>query len=936
MMKPWREVAKPHKDVLEGTFLQSDFAADLTQVVNGTAPDEYRSPEAFYERTYVTEGMKQLLVTVAQRLNGRGGDPVVELKTNFGGGKTHTLLAVYHMATYEGSTANLQGMSDVLSAAQVESVPHARVAVIDGNALAPNQPLKQGGLSIRTLWGNLAWQLLGPEGYAKVADSDAAGTSPGKGILESLLKDAGPCVVLMDELVSYYRQFGSGGALAGGTYESNISFAQALTEAVKSAPQAMMLVSLPSSDTEAAGTFGRTALVTLEKTFGRVNAIWRPVTAEEGFEIVKRRLFEKIEDTAAVEETCQEFASYYHEKRDSLPPYIQEGIWTDRMRQCYPIHPEVFIRLYEDWSTLPNFQKTRGVLQYMAIVINSQWKTGSDEPLIMPASIPLCDTAVANKSTQFLPNGWGVIIDREIDGVESQPVRIDVSDPHLGAIHAAVRVARTIFIGSAASTAEQTVRGIARKQILLGCAIPGQELSFYEDALHKMRERLQYLFSSDDRYWYDTRPNLTRTMNEYKGRIKQKDVREALEMALKNKWGSPSCIAGLHVFADDGEVPDDIVDGIRVVVLPLVSSYSKATESHTFDAARVYVNKCGTVARMRKNRLVFLAADLSMVGRIEDQCRTLLAWRAVRDAIMGGSINVTKQEDAQVQAFIAQSDTMLRGLICECFKYLLVPEQAGNDIGFVVRKMNVASVSLLGDAVCKTLEDNEDILRVWAPRFMKSDLAQYYFKNGCHEVSTRKIWQDMASYLYFSRLVSAAAFCETVRQGVASGLFGYARDKGVDGCYSVFAFGNNPMAIGVSDNELIVRDKEAAEYKASLTGDITSDDVIDDGPGNLAGGSGDAINGGQGQGIGPGGKPASLPTAAKRKFIGEARVDVSNGSSKIGEIVDEVISHLSASGANVKVTLSIEAKNVNPFTPILVRTVSENSNNLGFSRAEFS
>ena len=164
MIKPWREVAKPHADVLAGTFVQSDFAVDIMKVVDGSAPDEYRNPEAFYERTYVTEGMKQLLVTVAQRLNGRGGDPVIELKTNFGGGKSHTLLAVYHLAKYEGGAANLPGMGEVLAAAQVENVPHAKVAVIDGNALAPNQPLKQGGLSIRTIWGNLAWQLLGPDG----------------------------------------------------------------------------------------------------------------------------------------------------------------------------------------------------------------------------------------------------------------------------------------------------------------------------------------------------------------------------------------------------------------------------------------------------------------------------------------------------------------------------------------------------------------------------------------------------------------------------------------------------------------------------------------------------------------------------------------------------------------------------------------------------
>lgn len=935
-MKPWREVAKPHADVLAGTFVQSDFAADITQVVNGSAPDEYRNPEAFYARTYVTEGMKQLLVTVAQRLNGRGGDPVIELKTNFGGGKTHTLLAVYHLANYEGGAANLPGMVDVLAAAQVENVPQAKVAVIDGNALAPNQPMKQGGLSIRTIWGNLAWQLLGPDGYAKVAESDAAGTSPGKAILESILNEAGPCVILMDELAAYYRQFGAGSALTGGTYESNVSFAQALTEAVKGAKQAIMLVSLPSSDTEAAGSFGRQALNTLEKTFGRVNAIWRPVSAEEGFEIVKRRLFEKIEDTAAVEETCQTFAAYYHEKRDSLPAVVQEGGWIDKMRQCYPIHPEVFIRLYEDWSTLQNFQKTRGVLQYMAIVINRLWESGTDEPLIMPASIPLCDTAVANKSTQFLPNGWGAIIDREIDGEQSQTERIDRSDPHLGALHAAVRTARTIFLGSAPSNAAQAVRGIEDKHIYLGCALPGQEISFYTDALRKMRETLQFLFNQNERYWYDTRPNLSRTMNEYKGRVKATEARECLAFTLKAKWGAPGGIAGIHVFEDHGDVPDDIADGIRVVVLPLEAAYSKATEKRTFDVARKYVVQCGTVARVRRNRLVLIAADIGATGRIEDQCRTMLAWRAVKDGIAEGVINVTKQEETQVSASYTQSETMLKGVIGDCFKYLLVPEQVGDDIGFIVRKMNVASSVSLGDIVRQTLEGNEDVVRAWSPQFMRDALGEYYFKDGATEVSTRKVWQDMASYLYFPRLASASAFCETIRQGVALGLFGYARGKTDDGKYVGFTYGENGGMPGISNSELIIKETAAEAYKTALTGSHTPSGAVGGGGGAAGNGSTGGNGGGCGAGNGTGGTTLPPQTAAKKKFLGEVCIDASNGTSKITEVVDEVVSRLSGIGANVKVTLTIEAKNVNPFTQDIVRTVNTNVHVLNFARAEFS
>lgn len=922
-MKPWREVARPHADVLAGTFVQSDFAADLMRVVDGTAPDEYRNAEQFYERTYVTEGMKQLLMTVAQRLNGRGGDPVIELKTNFGGGKTHTLLAVYHLATYAGAKSELSGVADVLQSAGVHDVPATKVAVIDGNAIAPNQPIREGGHVIRTLWGNLAWQLLGPDGYAKIAESDKAGTSPGKALIEEIVRDASPCVILMDELVAYYRQFNVAEKISGGTYESNVSFAQALTEAVKGVPQAILLVSLPSSDTEAAGTFGRLALETLEKTFGRVNAIWRPVSAEEGFAIVKRRLFDRIEDSTAVEETSKAFVNYYHEKRDSLPVDVQNGTFPDLMRQCYPIHPEVFNRLYEDWSTLPNFQKTRGVLQYMAIVINRLWESETDEPLILPASIPLCDTAVANKSTQFLPNGWGVIIDREIDGATASPVRIDDGDSRLGLIHATVRVARTIFMGSAASTAGQAVRGIERKRILFGCGVPGQDLSFYEDALVKMREQLQYLFIQDERYWYDTRPNLSRTMIEYKARLTEGEVQDHIESVVRGKWGAPGGIAEVHVFSDHDNVPDDIVDGVRVVVLPMDYAYCKQTEKRTFDLVRRYLDRHGPQPRMRKNRLLFLAADFATKGQLDDTCRIALAWHKVRNAINTNAINATKQEETQVEAFERNAEQVLKGLIGGCFKHLIEPVQEGsNDVVLEIRSVQSAPSEMLGDAVKRTLDQGECIVRTWAAQFLKGILDQYYFKDGVTEVSSRRVWQDMASYLYFPRIVSASVFCETLRVGVTEGRFGYARGKASDGSYIAFAYGTNPGAVGVSDVELIIKDAVAQSYQAARTEPVPPVQPSDPTPNPT---------------ITPVPGPTSpLPTPAKKRFVGAITVDVSHDVSSIQQVVDEVVSHFTGTGAKVKMKIEIEANNINTFPPSLVRTVSENAHALNFVRAEFS
>src|SRR5438132_820496 len=225
-MKPWREIAVPHRDVLEGSFQQSEFAADITAVHTGKASREYQDAVAFYERTFITEGMALLITQVAQRLAGKGGEPVVQLQTAFGGGKTHTMLAVYHLATRKCSLSDLAGIPALIDRAGLMDIPPSRVAVIDGMAHGPSQPWKHGRQPVKTLWGDLAWQLGGGDAFALVKESDAAGTSPGKEVLRALLDRHAPCVVLIDELVAYIRQFPEGQTLSGGSYDSNLSFVQ--------------------------------------------------------------------------------------------------------------------------------------------------------------------------------------------------------------------------------------------------------------------------------------------------------------------------------------------------------------------------------------------------------------------------------------------------------------------------------------------------------------------------------------------------------------------------------------------------------------------------------------------------------------------------------------------------------------------------------------
>lgn len=298
---------------------------------------------------------------------------------------------------------DLPGIPALLDQAGITDLPLARVVVIDGTALSPGQAWRRGDQTIHTLWGDLAWQLGGDEGYARLQAADTSGTAPGKDILIPLLATYAPCVVLMDELVAYIRQFPDGQHLSGGSYDSNLSFAQALIEALKLVPNALLLAALPESDVEAGSNRGVTALRALEKTFGRVQALWKPIGTEEGFEIVRRRLFEPVRDPSARDAVCRAFADAYRTEGAKLPSETQEARYWARLTQAYPIHPEVFDRLYEDWTTLDGFQRTRGVLKLMAKVIYRLWQDQNPDALILPGSLPLYDGDTRNELTYTSP-----------------------------------------------------------------------------------------------------------------------------------------------------------------------------------------------------------------------------------------------------------------------------------------------------------------------------------------------------------------------------------------------------------------------------------------------------------------------------------------------------------------------------------------------------
>lgn len=938
-LKPWREVAVPHEDVLKGTFQQAEFAADLSRVHEGTATPEYQTPALFFQRTFITEGMRLLLDSVVKRLSGKGGDPVIQLQTAFGGGKTHTMLAVYHLAKGDAVASDLPGVSAILDAAGVAELPRARLAVLDGIKSSPNQPVMRDGQAIRTLWGDLAWQLGKAEGYALVADADASGTSPGKAVLETLLSRYAPCVILIDELVAYVRQFEEGKTLTGGTFDSNLSFIQALTEALKAVPTAVLLASLPESDKEAGSQRGVKALAALAHYFGRVQALWKPVGTEEAFEIVRRRLFSSINDKLAAESVCRAFADYYTANSDDFPRETQESRYFDRLIHAYPIHPEVFDRLYEDWSSLDNFQRTRGVLKLMAKVIHRLWKDNDKDPLIMPGSFPLQDADTRNEVIYYLPQGWDPVVERDVDGERAETTEIENRDTRLGSVQACRRSARAIFLGSAPSTANQMVRGIELERIALGVAQPGQQVGIYKDALRRLGDRLHYLNSGNNRFWFDTRPNLRREMEERKRRFQDKeDVFPAIRDRVQKTFAS-GVFGGIHIFTASSDVPDDWQ--LRLVVLPPDAAFSRSGQSLAIDRANEILKNRGDQPRFKQNRLIFLAADYDSVSRLKDQVRSTLAWQSIVNDIKEMKLNLDQFQSRQASKSLEDANEALRRMIRETYKWMVAPMQEArpgkglSEIQWEHFQVNPGAPNLSLE-IERVLKENELLITEWAPIHLATVLKNWFWKDGVKETNALNVWQQSCQQLYLPRLSDDKAFQHTLAAGAESrDFFGFAQGK-EDGRYVGFTFGKR-TSLFMDSSLLLIEPVTAASYAEAQRAaeEATRAKPVEPVPGTI--GTSEAQPKAEDSA-----KPVystsagAAPQPVKRQFYGSIELDAIQAKKQFADLVDEVVLQFtSRPGVKVRIAIEIQAETITGFDDGLQRAVKENCNVLRFKNAEF-
>ena len=776
-LRPWRELVTPHADVAGGHYQSAEFAADLWQVHLKEGADEYRKPEEFFRRTYLTESLRRLLVGALKRIASGSGDPVVQLQTNFGGGKTHSMLALYHL--FSGvESKQLLGVDELLAAAGVARLPTARRVVLVGNKISPGNPSrKPDGTEVRTMWGELAWQLGGKEAFDRIAKDDAFATSPGDALRE-LFNRYGPCVVLVDEWVAYARQLHDQKDLPGGDFETQFSFAQALTESAKLAKNCLLVVSLPASDTgasphsvgddeEVGGERGRAALLRLRNVIGRLDAPWTPATAEEGFEIVRRRLFEPMLDPENFKQrdvVARTFHELYLAQRAEFPVDCTDSDYEKRLQAAYPIHPEVFDRLYRDWGSLPKFQRTRGVLRLMAAVIHCLWERGDRNPLIMPATLPIEDPRVRDELTRYLPDSWKPIIESDVDGPNSLPLRIDGEVPNLGKLSATRRVARTIYLGSA--PLEQAANmGLDDRRVKLGSAMPGEPVPVFGDAMRRLAAAATYLYQDGTRYWYSTQPTVAKLARDRANQLLREPdkVAHEIELRLRSDLAQRGDFERVVVMPVSGaDVPDEVET--RLVVLGPDHAYSKAAGSPAEVAAKAVLESRGNAPRLFRNTLVFAAPDAARLQDLEQAVRDFLSWQSIVN--QKTELNLTPHQATQAQTQLRTSESTVLARLPETFQWALVPEQATPQTPVTWNALKLAGNDALALRVAKKLKSDELLFLSLGGTRLRMALDAVPLWRGEH-VSLKQLAQDFASYLYLPRLVRAGVLSDSARTGIS-------------------------------------------------------------------------------------------------------------------------------------------------------------------------
>lgn len=791
-LTPWRQVVTPHADIRLGKFDSSVFAADLGEVLAGRGAVDYRDAATFFSKTYLTAGLSRLLIEVMQRLAGGGKtEPVIQLQTAFGGGKTHTLLTLYHLLKKPNEVGKLPQIQALVHAAGLKQIPTANVVSLVGTAINASND--------RTLWGELAFQLGGDRLYQIVAKNDQNKSAPGSNLLGIMLQEAGPSLILMDEILVYLINASSVSVGESTLRGTTLTFLQQLSIAVANCPHAMLVVTLTSQLAEYMDENAERAYESLEQVMGRIEKIRQTVERAEIYEIIRRRLFEDLGDTTKHQAAAEAYWEMYRKLGEDVPAACRELDYKDTFIKAYPFHPELISVLYERWGSIPGFQRTRGVLRLLADVISNLYQAKVNEPLIQSSSIDLGSSAVRSELVKHTGSGnvYHSVVDCDISGSSAKAPEID---RQLGSEYAkesvSEKIARAIFMYSFSGGQQ---RGATLPQLRLAVLNPEMAPPFVSDALDRMTKRLWYLYQDSGLYRFDSRPNLNRILVDREEMVRSDPdkVKDFAKTTLNDLIGD----ATFRVYRypeEDRDVADE--PRLSLVVLDLdqvVSEDGVLPETEQFVTG--ILKQHGKGFRKHANVLVFLAPDQHRASEVIDAARRLLALRNIEEDKTTKK-QLTEEQLKDLAGRLKEAEARLPAALTTAYRHIVVPAEKKTLRCFDMGMSTFSGRTTLSAKVLEKLVDAQQVLDKLDPAILIG--PRFGLWPDDQEIINVKTLADYFTQLtHLPMLLNSNVLPDCLAKGVQRGLFGYALGNGETRQFDTIYFNNKSVI--ANDCEII-------------------------------------------------------------------------------------------------------------------------------------
>ncbi|MHA2246445.1 MAG: hypothetical protein ACXADY_16005 [Candidatus Hodarchaeales archaeon] len=597
-MKPWFEIVVPHTMIRSGQIKESFFVADLSSSIKGSASPDYSDPKKFFQKTYLTRGLSNLLNAVQTKFCEKEGSSIIKLQTPFGGGKTHAIIAIYHYVT------NAAELNEYLP--KDLSPLNAKTVTIVGTNLNPLEGRKESNICIHTLWGDLAYQIAGIRGYKEFEANDIKRISPGKDKLRKFLSRNEPFLLLFDEIVEYVAK-----AQGISVNESNLGiqtllFLQELTEAISSLTRGLLIITLPSHKYE---DFSGTTLDTvnrINRILGRVETIETPVEREDIYRLITKRLIEEVLLQEDREDVISKYYQIYQKRRKELPEKIQNSSFFERMRDAYPFHPELIDLLYDKWRSLPSFQGTRAILRILARTLICLWSSKEKIDLVLPLNVNLQKSPLKNDFLRHVNAQFESIIDSDVIGLNSKAGFLNKKHPDWNNL--ASGISQTIFLSSFAQ--DEIPRGLTLAELKFFLIKPQIPVSIISEILYQVHRTLYHLHFEDGRYFFSIEPNLNRKIQDMKD-LFQEELEEEMKREIKKHIGKE-----FKTFIwpnSSNEIPDNCQ--LKIVLIHPSVKKNSLTD---------WLEQKGTTFRQNKNTIIFGLAHNSHHIDLQDLIQTKL------------------------------------------------------------------------------------------------------------------------------------------------------------------------------------------------------------------------------------------------------------------------------------------------------------------------